>query len=85
VQYGDGTDGPYESAWLALNASKAQAVLGVAPILSLAQAVDQTMAWYRAQGQGADARQLCLADISEFEGLALKRFAAVSQTRSHAI
>ena len=85
VQYGDGTDGAYESAWLALNASKAQAVLGVAPILSLAQAVDQTMAWYRAQGQDADARQLCFADISEFEGLALKRFAAVSQTRSHAI
>jgi CDP-glucose 4,6-dehydratase len=85
VQYGDGTDGPYESAWLALDASKAQAALGVAPILSLAQAVDQTMAWYRAQGKGADARQLCLADISEFEGLALKPSAAVSKTRSHAI
>jgi CDP-glucose 4,6-dehydratase len=85
VQYGDGTDGPYESAWLALDASKAHAALGVAPILSLARAVDQTMAWYRAQGQGADARQLCLADISEFEGLALTRPAAVSQTRSHAI
>lgn len=85
VQYGDGTDGPYESAWLALDASKAQAVLGVAPILSLAQAVDQTMAWYRAQGQDADARQLCLADISEFERLALTRPAAVSQPRSHAI
>jgi CDP-glucose 4,6-dehydratase len=85
VQYGDGTDGPYESAWLALDASKAQAVLGVAPILSLAQAVDQTMAWYRAQEQGADARQLCVADISEFEGLALTRPAALYQTRSHAI
>ncbi len=85
VQYGDGTDGPYESAWLALDASKAQAVLGVASILSLAQAVDQTMAWYRAQEQGADTRQLCLADISEFEGLALTRPAALSQPRSHAI
>lgn len=85
VKYGDGTDGPYESAWLALDASKAQAALGIAPILSLAQAVDQTMAWYCAQGKGADARQLCLADISEFERLALKRSAAVSQTRSHAI
>jgi CDP-glucose 4,6-dehydratase len=85
VQYGDGTDGPYESAWLALDASKAQAVLGITPILSLAQAVDQTMAWYRAQGQRADARQLCLADISEFEGLALTRPTAVSQPRSHAI
>jgi len=85
VRYGDGTDGPYESAWLALDASKAQAVLGVASILSLAQAVDQTMAWYRAQEQGADTRQLCLADISEFEGLALTRPAALSQPRSHAI
>jgi CDP-glucose 4,6-dehydratase len=85
VQYGDGTDGPYESAWLALDASKAQAVLGAAPILSLAQAVDQTMAWYCAQGQDADARQLCLADISAFEGLALTRPATVSQPRSHAI
>ena len=36
-------------------------------VLPLEQAVGLTMAWYRAHGQGADARQLCDADISDFE------------------
>jgi len=69
VQYGDGHDGPHESAWLALAADKARDVLGVAPVLSLKQAVERTMAWYRAHAQGADARQLCQADIAAFEDM----------------
>jgi len=77
VCYGAGTDGPYESHWLALDAAKAHAMLGVAPILPLAQAVEWTMAWYRAHAQGADARRLCDRDISAFEKLAARR-AAVS-------
>lgn len=66
VRYGDGMEGPHESAWLALEVAKARAVLGVTPTLTLEQAVERTMAWYRAQKNGADARQLCDADISEF-------------------
>jgi CDP-glucose 4,6-dehydratase len=69
VQYGDGHEGPHESAWLALAVGKARDQLGIAPVLSLAQAVDRTMAWYRAHAQGADARQLCNADIAAFADL----------------
>jgi CDP-glucose 4,6-dehydratase len=78
VEYGDGTEGPHESAWLALEIAKAARLLGVTPTLTLAQAVERTMAWYRAHGAGADARALCDADISDFESLALKRCAATA-------
>ena len=67
VRYGDGSEGPHESGWLALEVAKARTVLGVMPTLSLAQAINRTMAWYRAHAAGADARQLCQADIADFE------------------
>lgn len=67
VRYGDGREGPHESAWLALDSAKARTKLGVVPVLTLVQAVQQTMAWYRAHAGGADARELCSADISDFE------------------
>jgi CDP-glucose 4,6-dehydratase len=67
VTYGDGSDGPREAAWLALEVSKARELLGVAPALPLARALARTMAWYRAYGQGADARTLCEADLDWFE------------------
>ncbi len=70
VHYGDGSEGPRESAWLAVDAAKAAAELGVAPRLTLKQAVKWTIAWYRAQEQSADARQLCHANISDFEAAA---------------
>jgi|SRR5579862_461944 len=70
VHYGDGSEGPRESAWLAVDAAKAAAELGVAPRLTLKQAVKWTIAWYRAQEQGADTRQLCHANISDFEAAA---------------
>jgi CDP-glucose 4,6-dehydratase len=71
VTYGDGSNGPRESAWLALAVDKARDVLGVAPALPLEQAVARTMAWYRAYAQGGDARALCAADLTAFEALAL--------------
>jgi len=67
VRYGDGSEGPQESAWLALDVAKVEQTLGVTPTLPLVQAVKQTIAWYRARKDGADARQLCLADIFDFE------------------
>jgi CDP-glucose 4,6-dehydratase len=85
VHYGDGNDGPYESPWLALDATKAQSLLGVAPVLSLAQAVDWTMAWYRSHAQGSDARQLCLADMVQFETVARNQAIATPQAKSHAV
>lgn len=67
VQYGDGTEGPHEAGWLALETAKARHMLGIEPRWSLAEAVDRTMKWYRAQNDGADARALCEAEIDEYE------------------
>jgi len=68
VRYGDGNEGPYEADWLALDSAKSRNVLGITPTLTLVQSVQMTMAWYRAHGGGADARELCDIDISDFEG-----------------
>ena len=67
VQYGQGSEGPHEAAWLALDAGRAETVLGVSPRLTLVQAIQRTMAWYRAQADGGNARELCEADIADFE------------------
>jgi CDP-glucose 4,6-dehydratase len=71
VHYGDGSEGPHETEWLALQTAKAASVLGVAPTWTLVQAVMRAMIWYRRQRDGADARELCLADIADFEARAL--------------
>lgn len=67
VQYGNGDEGPRETASLTLDNAKAFNVLGAAPVQTLAEAVARTMAWYRALNDGGDARILCDADISYFE------------------
>jgi CDP-glucose 4,6-dehydratase len=72
VHYGDDGDGPHEAAWLALDAGKARAALGLAPRFTLPQAVERTMAWYRAHRDGVDARHLCEADIAGFDALATR-------------
>jgi CDP-glucose 4,6-dehydratase len=69
VIWGDGSEGPHEAGWLALEIAKARNTLGVVPKWSLAQAIERTMSWYRRQSQGEDARQLCLAEIVDFEAL----------------
>lgn len=66
VRYGDESAGPHESASLTLDNSKARVELGVAPILALKQAMDWTIAWYRAHAGGANARRLCESNIDEF-------------------
>lgn len=67
VSYGDGQEGPHEAGWLALEIAKARVALGVMPRWTLAEAVVRTMAWYKAQAAGADARALCLAEIAAYE------------------
>lgn len=66
VEWGDGTSGPHEAVWLALEIAKARTVLGVNPRWALAETVQRTINWYRQQQEGADARALCLADIDAF-------------------
>ncbi|HET7910627.1 MAG TPA: CDP-glucose 4,6-dehydratase [Pseudolabrys sp.] len=71
VDYGDGSEGPHESEWLVLDAGKAESLLGLSQRWTLIEGVKRTMAWYRARQNGKDARALCLADMSDFEGRAM--------------
>lgn len=70
VRYGEGSAGPHEAGWLALETAKARVALGVKPKWNLPQTVVRTMAWYQAQQAGADARELCLAEIDQYESAA---------------
>jgi CDP-glucose 4,6-dehydratase len=60
-------DAPHEAGWLALEVAQARVTLGVQPRWALRDAVQRTMAWYRRFAEGADARALCEADISDYE------------------
>ena len=68
--YENNSKGPHEAGWLALEVAKARVTLGVAPHWSLTEAVNRTMAWYRAQHEGVDARGLCETEIAAYEVLA---------------
>ena len=63
----DDDGGPHEAGWLSLEVARARARLGVAPRWSLPEGVARTMAWYRRHADGADAGELCEADIDAFE------------------
>ncbi|MFN7857867.1 MAG: CDP-glucose 4,6-dehydratase [Acidovorax sp.] len=67
VSYENNSKWPHEAGWLALETAHARQALGVAPRWGLNTAVERTMAWYRAQHGGADARALCFADIDAWE------------------
>lgn len=69
VRYGDGTEGPHETGWLALEIVKARVSLGINQKWTLAETVNRTMAWYRAQHEGVDARNLCEVEIANYEAL----------------
>jgi CDP-glucose 4,6-dehydratase len=70
TSYENNSNGPHEAGWLALETAHARQTLGVAPRWGLDTAVARTMAWYRAQQGGADARALCLADLDAWEAAA---------------
>lgn len=67
VVYGDGMEGPHEAGMLALDNAKARELLTVIPEWNLHESVRRTMKWYLAHVSGADARELCLADITDYE------------------
>ncbi|MBI3101656.1 MAG: CDP-glucose 4,6-dehydratase [Burkholderiales bacterium] len=70
ASYENNSNGPHEAGWLALETAHARQALGVSPRWGLHMAVARTMAWYRAQHGGADARALCLADLDAWEAAA---------------
>ncbi|MDE3749492.1 CDP-glucose 4,6-dehydratase [Methylobacterium radiotolerans] len=61
---------PHEATFLKVDASKARAHLGWDRRLRLAEALDWTGMWYRAQAQGADASELTRDQIARYEALA---------------
>ncbi len=61
---------PHEAGWLALEIAKARMVLGVNPKWRLAESVQRTMEWYKAQHRGVNARSLCESEIAAYEALA---------------
>ncbi|TAN26614.1 MAG: CDP-glucose 4,6-dehydratase [Castellaniella sp.] len=69
IKWGDGTEGPHEAEWLALETAKARTCLAVRPRWNLHTAVARTMNWYREQRCGANALDLCEADIRAFESV----------------
>lgn len=69
IRWGDGSDGPHEAGWLALEIAKARTVLGVQPRWSLLDAVQRTMHWYRQQHDGIDVQVACEADIAAYEAV----------------
>ena len=66
--FGDGSDGPHEAGWLALEVAHARTALGVEPRWALREGVERTMHWYRDFDAGGDARALCEADLAAHEG-----------------
>jgi CDP-glucose 4,6-dehydratase len=70
TSYENDSKWPDEAGWLALETGQARQALGGAPRWGLNTAVARTMAWYRAQHGGADARALCLADLDAWEAAA---------------
>lgn len=69
VIWGNGNDGPHEAGWLGLEIAKSRATLGIAPRWSLFNAIGRTMSWYSRLAQGAEAHELCISEISEFEDM----------------
>jgi CDP-glucose 4,6-dehydratase len=67
VDFAEQINGPHEAHLLSLETAKAFNVLGLSPKWNLETSVNRTISWYRAQLEGADAQQLCLADIAAYE------------------
>ncbi len=67
VDYAQQAEGPHEAGWLALDTSKAQAQLALQPRWTLEHSVLRTLRWYRAQHEGAKARELCGGDFEAWE------------------
>jgi len=58
---------PHEAQMLKLDWTKASLGLGWNPLLSLPEALDMTLDWYRSIQAGEDARQKCRSQIKTYE------------------
>jgi CDP-glucose 4,6-dehydratase len=62
----EGDDGPPETELLRLDSGKARERLGWLPAWGLGEALGATVDWHRAVAAGADARELCAAQIADY-------------------
>lgn len=69
VSWGDGSEGPHEAGWLALEVAKARETLGINPRWPLSTAVERTIRWYCQNRDGVDARDACEVDIEAYEAI----------------
>ena len=67
VSWGEGTEGPHEAGWLALEIAKARSLLGFKPQWPLEESVRRTIYWYRQYHDGANPVALCHSDIDAYE------------------
>ncbi len=65
----DSSDSPPEALALTLDSALARQSLGWQPRLELEQALDWTVAWYRAQSEGQDMRKYSLAEAQRYQGI----------------
>lgn len=61
---------PHEAHYLKLDCSKAQMQLGWEPRLNLSEALSWTVEWFRSYMDGANMRELSVAQIARYEALA---------------
>ncbi len=66
----DGDVHPPEATYLRLDCTKAKRQLGWSPLVSLETALEWLVSWHRGHHSGADARQLTLERIADFEARA---------------
>jgi CDP-glucose 4,6-dehydratase len=59
--------GGHEAGLLALDSTRARRALGWSPLLSVAEAVEWTLDWYRTRFDGGDVAALAAAQIAEYE------------------
>ena len=65
----DAGEHPHEATYLKLDISKARAILGWAPRIDLAGALDRVVDWYRAHSRGEDMREFTLRQVEEYQAL----------------
>lgn len=69
LSFDEAPTGPHEAGMLSLDASKANAILGITPRWGLPEAVSRTISWYADHCQGANAVSLCERDLLAFGAL----------------
>ena len=67
VHYASRDEGPPETKRLTLETAKARTVLGISPKWELSETVLRTVAWHRHFEDGGRPRDLCLAEINDYQ------------------